>query len=84
MQGNNGIKVLAQRSEPEQEYEGQRSAKGEDGFVKATKRIPFPKDGPTCNYAALFDETLMFDGIRRAFMTFADPFFIPIYFYFCV
>ena len=52
---------------PEKAYEGLLSARSGDGKVRGTK-IAFPDGGPSCKYAALFDERSMFDNLRKAFL----------------
>ena len=48
------------------------SAQTEDGFVKGT-RTPFPSNGPSCRYLALFDQRPCFDALRMSFVVDADP-----------
>ena len=48
------------------------SAKSDAGHVKGTLQ-PFPVDGPSCKYAAIFDTRPAFDALRLAFLLHADP-----------
>ena len=52
--------------------EGASSAQDNNGYVKGTKRLPFPIGGPDCKYSALFDSSPVFDSLREAFIVFAD------------
>ena len=54
------------------EFEGLKSACTAEGYVRGM-RIPFPIDGPSCKYAALFDPRHEFDALREAFMIYGDP-----------
>ena len=52
--------------------EGMQSARDNNGFVRGT-RVLFPRGGPECKYAALFDPRPVFDSLRATFMGYADP-----------
>ena len=43
-----------------------------DRYVRGTQKIPFPNNGPTCNYTALFDKRREFDPLRLSFLTYGD------------
>ena len=51
--------------------EGLRSCSS-DGFVKGTREA-LPLNEPNCKFAALFDPSPVFDGLRETFMVFGDP-----------
>ena len=46
----------------------------DDGFrhIRGMYKKPFPHDGPTCRYEALFDERPEFDSLRMAFLIHGD------------
>ena len=48
------------------------TARSEEGWIKGTQ-VPFPDDGPSSKYTALFDPRPVFDLVREAFMVAADP-----------
>ena len=48
------------------------TARSEEGWIKGTQ-VPFPDDGPSSKYTALFDPRPVFDPLRRAFLVHADP-----------
>ena len=52
-------------------FDGTKSAMDGAGHVRGT-RIPFPADGPTSRYAALFDKRPCFDALRESFMVTND------------
>ena len=62
------------RADPDSvsEEEGSQSAMTQDGFVRGFKRMPFPHDGPSCKYSALFDPRPIFDSLREAFLVYGD------------
>ena len=47
----------------------------EDGrrMVCGSNSVPFPNSGPSCKYAALFDDSCCVDGLRIAFLTRCGP-----------
>ena len=49
-------------------YEGIKSAKGNDGYIKGTRTRWPDEEEPFCKYAALFDHREEFDAIRESFI----------------
>ena len=43
------------------------TTRSEEGWIKGTQ-LPFPEDGPSSKYSALFDTRPGFDPIRQAFL----------------
>ena len=52
-------------------YEFLLTARSEEGWIKGTQ-VPFPEDGPSSKYSALFDLSPGFDPIRQAFFVHAE------------
>ena len=48
-------------------YEFLLTARSEEGWIKGTQ-LPFPEDGPSSKYSALFDTRPGFDPIRQVFL----------------
>ena len=68
--GSHGQLQVTCVHDPTGQKEGMCSARDEDGYVRGTKRVPYPVDGPDCKYSALFDPRPVFDALREAFMLF--------------
>ena len=51
-----------------EKYEGMKSAKGNDGYIKGTRTRWPDEEEPFCKYAALFDHREEFDAIRESFI----------------
>ena len=47
-------------------------AEGGNRYIRGTDKIPFPNDGPTCKYTALFDSSPEFDPLRLSFLIYGD------------
>ena len=55
-----------------QNFEGHGSVCDSSGFIKGSRRVVFPTDGPSNKYEALFDKRPVFDPIRESFLVFGD------------
>ena len=71
---NSDILGLAQLAHvhPQQSYFLQ-PADDEHGYIRGTRRIQFPLDGPKSMYDALFDSRPEFDALRQTFLVHEDP-----------